>query len=79
VTCIQADSTHLADLDHVFEQIKAQAGHIDVLYANAGGGTLLPLGQITEQQVDDTFGLNVKALILCADLCRWRHGASLTG
>jgi NAD(P)-dependent dehydrogenase (short-subunit alcohol dehydrogenase family) len=62
-TCIQADSTHLSDLDRVFEQIKAEAGRIDVLYANAGGGTLLPLGQITEQQVDDTFGLNVKALI----------------
>lgn len=63
VTSIQADSTHIADLDHVFEQIKAEAGRIDVLYANAGGGTLLSLGQITEQQVDDTFGLNVKALI----------------
>lgn len=63
VTCIQADSTHIADLDHVVEQIKAEAGRIDVLYANAGGGTLLTLGQITEQQVDDTFGLNVKALI----------------
>lgn len=63
VTCIQADSTLIADLDHVFERIKTEAGRIDVLYANAGGGTLLPLGQITEQQVDDTFGLNVKALI----------------
>lgn len=63
VTCIQADSTLIADLDHVFERIKTEAGRIDVLYANAGGSTLLPLGQITEQQVDDTFGLNVKALI----------------
>jgi NAD(P)-dependent dehydrogenase (short-subunit alcohol dehydrogenase family) len=63
VTCIQADSTQLADLDHVFEQIKAEAGRIDVLYANAGAGSLLPLGQITEQQVDSIFSLNVKALI----------------
>jgi len=62
-TCIQADSTQLADLDHVFEQIKAEAGRIDVLYANAGAGSLLPLGQITEQQVDSIFSLNVKALI----------------
>lgn len=36
VTCIQADSTRIADLDHVFEQIKTEAGRIDVLYANAG-------------------------------------------
>jgi NAD(P)-dependent dehydrogenase (short-subunit alcohol dehydrogenase family) len=63
VNCIQADSTHLCDLDHVVEQIKDEAGRLDVLYANAGAGTLLPLGQITERQVDDTFALNVKALI----------------
>lgn len=63
VTCIQADSTHLADLDNVFEQIEDEAGRLDVMYANAGAGTLLPLGQITERQIDDTFGLNVKALI----------------
>jgi len=63
VTCIQADSTRITDLDHVLEQIKTEAGRIDVLYANAGGGTLLPLGQIRDQQVDETFGLNVKALI----------------
>lgn len=63
VTGIQADSTQSGDLDQLFEQIKGEAGRIDVLYANAGGGTLLPLGQITEQQVEDTFGRNVKALI----------------
>ena len=63
VTCIQADSTQAGDLDRLFEKIKAEAGRIDVLFANAGGGTMLPLGQITEEQVDDTFGQNVKAMV----------------
>jgi hypothetical protein len=27
-----------------------------VLYANAGGGAMLPLGQITEEHFDDIFG-----------------------
>ncbi len=63
VTCVQADSGNAADLDRLFNQIKAEAGSIDVLFANAGGGSMLPLGQITEKQIDDTFGQNVKAII----------------
>jgi NAD(P)-dependent dehydrogenase (short-subunit alcohol dehydrogenase family) len=63
VVGIQADSSVTADLDALYAQIKAEAGRIDVLFANAGGGTFLPLGQITEEQIDDTFGRNVKAVI----------------
>ena len=63
VTGIQADSSSSADLDRVYAQIAAEAGRIDVLYANAGGGAMLPLGQITEAHVDDIFGRNVKAVI----------------
>jgi NAD(P)-dependent dehydrogenase (short-subunit alcohol dehydrogenase family) len=63
VTGIQADSSSMADLDSLYEQVKAQAGRIDVLFTNAGGGTMLPLGQITEEQVDDTFDRNVKAVV----------------
>jgi len=63
VTGIQADSSSHEDLDRLMETIGKEAGRIDVLFANAGGGTMLPLGQITEQQVDDTFDRNVKGMI----------------
>ena len=63
VTGIRADSASMADLDALFAQVKAEAGRIDVLYTAAGGGSMLPLGQITEEQVDDTFDRNVKAVI----------------
>ncbi|WP_443478345.1 SDR family NAD(P)-dependent oxidoreductase [Novosphingobium aerophilum] len=63
VTGIRADSASLADLDALFAQIKTKAGRIDVLYTAAGGGSMLPLGQITEEQVDDTFDRNVKGVI----------------
>ena len=63
VTGVLADSTSNEDLDRLFAQVKTEAGRIDVVYANAGGGTMLPLGQITEAQIDDTFGRNVKAMI----------------
>ncbi|KRB60022.1 oxidoreductase [Rhizobium sp. Root708] len=60
---VQADSSNNQDLDKLFAQVKAEQGRLDVLFVNAGGGTMLPLGQITEEQVDDTFGRNVKAVI----------------
>lgn len=63
VVGIQADSSSDTDLDRLFAQIKAEKGRLDVLVVNAGGGSMLPLGQITEEQIDDTFGRNVKAVI----------------
>ncbi len=67
VTGIQADSANLADLDRLFAEVKAKAGRIDVLFANAGGGSMLPLGEITEEHFDDTFNRNVKG---CSSRCR---------
>jgi NAD(P)-dependent dehydrogenase (short-subunit alcohol dehydrogenase family) len=60
---IQADSAKMADLNRLYSQVKADAGRIDILFANAGGGSNLPLGSITEEQYDDTFGRNVKGVL----------------
>jgi NAD(P)-dependent dehydrogenase (short-subunit alcohol dehydrogenase family) len=62
-TGIQADSAKMADLNRLYAEVKADAGRIDILFANAGGGSFLPLGSITEQQYDDTFSRNVKGLL----------------
>ncbi len=62
-TGIQADSTKFADLDRLYGQVKHAAGRIDVLFVNAGGGSMLPLGSITEEQYEDTFGRNVKGVL----------------
>ena len=62
-TGIQADVSKMSDLNRLYERVKADAGRIDVLFANAGGGTMLPLGSITEEQFDDTFGRNVKGVV----------------
>src|SRR4051812_18537148 len=48
-TGVRADSTKLADLDSLYVKVQTQHGRIDVLYANAGGGSMLPLGAITEE------------------------------
>ncbi|WP_137128115.1 SDR family oxidoreductase [Roseomonas sp. HF4] len=62
-TGIHADSTRSTDLDRLYEHVKHAAGRIDVLFVNAGGGSMLPLGSITEAQYEDTFGRNVKGVL----------------
>ena len=61
-TGVQADSANLSDLNRLYERVKTEAGRIDVLFVNAGGGSMLPLGSITEEQYD-TFGRNVKGVL----------------
>jgi len=62
-TGVQVDSSKLDQLDQLFAAVKNSKGHIDVLFANAGGGSFLPLGDITEEQYEDTFGRNVKGTV----------------
>ncbi len=63
VTGVQADSSKLDDLDRLYATVKKEKGKVDVLFASAGGGELGPLGSITEEQFDKTFGLNVRGTL----------------
>lgn len=63
VTAVRADSGNLADLDRLFAQIKSEKGRLDVLFANAGGGSFLPLGSISEEHYDQMFNTNVKGVL----------------
>jgi NAD(P)-dependent dehydrogenase (short-subunit alcohol dehydrogenase family) len=60
---VQGDVSKLADLDKLYAVVKEQAGKIDVLFANAGGGEFAPLGAITEEHFDQTFNINVRGLL----------------
>jgi NAD(P)-dependent dehydrogenase (short-subunit alcohol dehydrogenase family) len=62
-TAVRGDVADLADLDRLFDTIKQEKGRLDVLFANAGGGGLAPLGQITEELFDKTFNTNVRGLL----------------
>lgn len=63
VTGVQGDTGSLSDLDNLYERIKQMKGHLDIIFANAGGGSFAPLGSITEEQYTSTFDRNVKGLI----------------
>ncbi len=60
---IRSDISNLADLDRVFAAIKREKGRLDILFANAGGGALAPLGAITEEHFDQTFNTNVRGTL----------------
>jgi len=64
VTGVQGNAGNLTDLDRLFETVKNEKGHIDVLFASAGVAELSsPLGSITEKSFDDTFDVNVRGTL----------------
>jgi NAD(P)-dependent dehydrogenase (short-subunit alcohol dehydrogenase family) len=63
VTGVSGDVSNLADLDRLFATVKRQHGRLDVLFANAGVGELVPLGSITEEHFDKVFNINVKGVL----------------
>jgi NAD(P)-dependent dehydrogenase (short-subunit alcohol dehydrogenase family) len=63
VTGVRADSANLDDLDRLFDTVKREKGRIDVLYASAGMGEAVPLGEITEQHFDTAFNLNARGTL----------------
>ena len=62
VTGVQGDVTKLADLDRLYETIKAK-GRIDIVFANAGLAEFSPLVNITEEHFDKLFNINVKGTL----------------
>src|ERR1700684_384762 len=62
VTTVAGDVSRLEDLDQLYAVVKEKHGHIDILFANAGGGTVAPLATATESHFDKTFDVNVKGL-----------------
>jgi NAD(P)-dependent dehydrogenase (short-subunit alcohol dehydrogenase family) len=64
VTGVQGDASNLDDLDRLYARVKAEKGRVDVLFASAGYGEFnVPLGQITESNVDKTLGTNVRGTL----------------
>lgn len=60
---VRGDVSKLADLDRLYETIRERYDRLDVVFANAGGGAFVPLGEITEEHFDKYFGINVKGAL----------------
>jgi NAD(P)-dependent dehydrogenase (short-subunit alcohol dehydrogenase family) len=65
---IAADVSKIADLERVYETIRASKGRIDILLANAGVQTREALGSITEEGIDSQIAINFKGVIFTVQL-----------
>lgn len=79
VTGVQSDVSKLPELDRLFATIKEQKGQLDIVFANAGVAGQAALGNITEEQFDREFGINVKGALFTVQkaLPLLRDGASV--
>ena len=59
-TAVVSDIAVAADLDRLYDAVRAHGRGLDVLFANAGGAALAPLEHATEEQYEQNFGTNVR-------------------
>lgn len=64
VTAVRADASDPADVTTLFEIVAARGAGLDVVHANAGIGAFGALTEVTAQDVDTTFGTNVRGTAL---------------
>ncbi len=60
---VRGSVTDEADLDRLYAAVKQERGTLDIVFANAGVGSQLKLGEITAKHIDETFDVNVKGTI----------------
>src|SRR5262245_38042966 len=58
VTAVQGDVSRPQDLDRLYAIVREKHGRIDILFANAGVGSLGTFGEITEEHFDREFDIN---------------------
>jgi NAD(P)-dependent dehydrogenase (short-subunit alcohol dehydrogenase family) len=63
VTGVRDDAANLDDLDRLFDTVKREKSKIGVLFASAGKGEAVPLGEITEQHFDAAFNVNARGTL----------------
>jgi NAD(P)-dependent dehydrogenase (short-subunit alcohol dehydrogenase family) len=63
VGVIHGDVSNLEHLDRLYNTVKDQKGHLDILFANAGIAQFAPLGGISEEHFDNIFRINVKGVL----------------
>jgi len=60
---VRGDVSRAEDLDEVFAQVRQHGRGLDVLFANAGGGSFARLTDVTPEHFDETFAINVRGTL----------------
>ena len=64
VTSVRADASDPADVAALFEVVADRGTGLHAVVANAGGGELAPLTQVTSEDIDAAFATNVRGTTL---------------
>ncbi|WP_413101683.1 SDR family oxidoreductase [Streptomyces sp. Inha503] len=59
-TAVAGDVTNLADLDRLYDAVRARGRGLDVVFANAATADFATLEEVTEEHLDRTFAVNVR-------------------
>ena len=59
---LTGDASKLSDLDNLYAEIKQTHEQIHILFANAGVAEFIPFDQVTEENFDYLFNINVKGV-----------------
>lgn len=65
--CYKADVSDKAQVENMFSRIAKDLGGVDVLVNNAGISSIKMLCDVTEEEWDRTFDVNVKSAYLCSN------------
>lgn len=63
-TAVPGDVSVAADVDRLYERVRARGRGLDVLFANAGVNHIATLEDLTEEMHDSIFDINVKGTFL---------------
>ncbi|MEU7151024.1 SDR family oxidoreductase [Streptomyces sp. NPDC045456] len=62
-TAVAGDIANLADLDRLYDAVRARGLGLDVLFANAASASFATLQETTEEHFDQTFDVNVRGTL----------------
>ncbi len=62
-TAVRGDVADPADLDRLYDAVRARGRGVDALFANAGIGGFASLEETTEEHFDHLFGINVRGTL----------------
>lgn len=66
---IQADMSRVEEIERAMERVRDSFGRVDVLFANAGTGAMVPFEQVGEELWDQVMNLNVKGTYFTVQHC----------
>jgi 3-oxoacyl-[acyl-carrier protein] reductase len=60
---VVADSGDREQIRQVVEEVVARTGRLDIVVSNAGGGTLRPVAELTDDEIDRMIDVNIRGTL----------------